>query len=717
MQALWETCLTFKATEQGGVGPEVRVFSYTTGGYRRNVGHGPVGPPARNDVVRLNGIRLVWPLGAALLVVLSACAGNKGPTKGRAVKPEVTRDVPSALRGTIGSEASLTKRAKPILVSGFGLVVGLPGTGGGELPQRVAGTMERQLGLMQMNKASDALVGTIFEGKTPGQMLRMKEVAVVIVYAQVVPGAPDATNFDVYVTSVNKGPDISLEGGVLWTTDLHPGPPSPTGAVTAKPIARAKGPIFINPFSDPSAKEGFSGQNGRVLGGGTVVNSLDLELVLDNESHSRATSMVGAINARFPQAGEPVARGKTARIIHVTVPPSYRDDAETFLQTLMHVQVQQGPAPEFAKRYVEALKSQPALSDELSWCLQALPQKAAVHFVRELYDSTETGIKMAGLRAGAGLGDALAAPALKQLAKEGPPTLRAEAVRLLGKLSAGPTVDVALKEQLNSKELSVRVAAYESLVARAEAIQLRRLRDMRQPLPPGVRLARREENAAPPAPAILELGAESLQGVKRRVIEGKFVLDVVPSGEPLVYVTQRGRPRIVVFGEKMELVKPCVVSAWNDRLMLASDSSTDDCRVYYKTLDRIDDAGDTWAGVAVSGKAPSDVASLVEFMAHVPSVEDPRPGLGLTYSEVVGALYAFQQGRAIGASFAVEEDLEQAKLLAQSRETAAPDRPDTKKDAATIKVFEPAVEPVPGPPAPKEPEPMVVPLPQPKVGN
>lgn len=657
--------------------------------------------------MKLNGIRLLWPLGAALCVSLIGCSG---PTKARAVQPTVIRDVPAVLRGTVGSEATLSKRAKPQLVSGFGLVAGLPGTGGGELPARIAATMERQLGLMQMNRSQDALIGTIFEGKNPAQILRMKEVAVVIVYALVVPGAPDGTNFDVYVTSVNKGPEISLDGGILYTTDLHPGPPSPSGSVTTKPIARARGPIFINPFSDPAAGEGISRQNGRILGGGTVANSMDLELILDNESHSRATSMTGAINARFPQSGQPVARGKTARIIHVTVPPAYRDDAEAFLETLLHVQVQQGSAPEFAKRYVEAMKKEPFLADELSWCLQALPQKAAVPFLRELYDSTEMGIRMAALRAGAALGDALAAPALKQIAKDGPQ--RAEAVKLLGKLTSGPSVDLALKDQLDASELSVRVASYEALVARSEAVQLRRLREMRQQrLPAGVRLTTRDDQ---PAPAILELSADTLQGVKRRVIEGKFVLDIVPSGDPLVYVTQRGRPRIVLFGDKLELAKPAMVAAWDNRLMLACDSPTDDYRVYFKTPDRVDEVGDTIPGVAVSGKAPSDLAAMVEFLAHTASIEDPRPGLGLTYSEVVGALYAFQRGGAIRANFAVEEDLDQAKLLAQSREAAAPDRPDTIKDKESLRVYAPVLDPVQGPPAPKEPEPMVVPLPQPK---
>ncbi len=237
------------------------------------------------------GIRLVGALGAALLLSSTVGCQSRKQVKARPVQPDIVRDVPAVLRGTIASEASLTQRARPELVSGYGLVVGLPGTGGGDLPPRVAATMERQLGLMDMNRSAEALQGTIFEGKTPSQILRMKEVAVVIVYAEVIPGAPNGTKFDVYVASVNKSPEMSPEGGILYTTELHPGPPAPTGGIQTKPIARARGPIFINPFSSTESRDGYTGQRGRVLGGGTIVNSLDLEIVLDNEPHSRAATM------------------------------------------------------------------------------------------------------------------------------------------------------------------------------------------------------------------------------------------------------------------------------------------------------------------------------------------------------------------------------------------------------------------------------------------
>src|SRR5262249_46055765 len=154
------------------------------------------------------------------------------------------------------------------------------------------------------------------------------------------------------------------------------------------------------------------------------------ELRLDNESHSRARSITSAINNRFPPdpGAEPVARGRTARIISVTVPGAYRERSREFVELLLHTQVDQSLPQEYARRYVDALKSQPYLGDELSWCLQALPQKAALPFLRELYDWPEMVPRLAALRAGAGLGDPLAVPALKQLARESPTPIRADAI-------------------------------------------------------------------------------------------------------------------------------------------------------------------------------------------------------------------------------------------------------------------------------------------------
>jgi hypothetical protein len=655
----------------------------------------------------------------AFTTSLAGCASE--PRRARDVRPPVVRDVPSALRGTIGTEATLA-RAEPVLISGYGLVVGLPGTGGGDLDERISATMERQLGLMGVGRASEELQGTPFEGMTPRQILRSRDVAVVVVYSAISPGAPEGATFDVYVSAVSPSPDVSLEGGLLWTTELRMGPPAPFGGYTTKEIATAYGPIFINPFAENSGGDGYGRNNGRILGGGRVVSSLPLQLIMDNEGHQRARSITSAINNRFPQqpGDEVTARGNMGRrgeqsygIIEIAIPRAYRHRSGEFLNLLAHIQIDSSVPQEFARRYVEALRNEPYLANSMRWCLQALPHKSSVPFLRNLYDDPQHSVRMAALRAGAGLNDALTAPHLKRLAKEGSREERIDAIEMLGGLTAGPTVDLALQEQLAAPELTVRIAAYEALASRAEQAQLERFRAYTASLPAAARVSMKDIQIDPRTQ--LEIPGDTLQGVRRRVVSRKFILDSVRSGDPLIYVTQSGRPRIVLFGDDLQIRKPSLVTAWGDRLMLVCDSPTDDVRILYRTADRFTVEGEVINGFTTTAKAPADLPSLIEFLAHAPSPEDPRPGLGMTYSQVVGALHAFQRGGAIDAAFAVEEDMLRARLQAATQSPEGEDRPETIQEAQErekVRVFDP-VTPQTLPRGAATPESNLVPLPPP----
>lgn len=666
----------------------------------------------------------------AVALALASCS-SKPPPQARKVDPPVVRDTPAALKGTVTSLAKL-QRADAVLISGYGLVVGVNGTGGGDLDTRIAATMERMLGLNEVGRNSDAFAGTPLEGKSPREVLRSKDVVVVIVYAAVVPGAPVGANFDVYVSAVNRSPDISLEGGMLWTTDLQLGPPRPFGGVKERQIAKAHGPIFINPFAEPGTRTAFGRSDGRVLSGGTVSNPLPLELVLDNESHSRVRAMVEAINNRFPeQPGESqTARGRSARVLEITVPSAYRERSNEFLNTLLHVQTDPSLPQEYARRYIETLKAQPGMADELRWCLQALPQRTAVPFLRDLYDYPELAPRLAALRAGSALDDKLAAPSLKMLAKEGPTPIRTEAIRLLGDLDAGPTVDIALREQLESDELSVRVAAYEALASRAEKLAVQRLLAQQERTPTAAHVSMPEQMAS--SSSGLEMPGNTPQGVHRRVIEHKFILDTIPGGKPMIYVTQQGRPRVVLFGDQLEISRPVLLSAWSGtrqeaaapgaeapslaRLVLTADTPTDQPRLLYRYPDRTDDLGNTIPGRTVTGHVSPKLPELIAFLAHTPTPEDSRPGLGMSYSEVVGALNEFQKGGAVAAHMAFEEDLLRLRLFHAAQQVETEDRPETLSQAHSLSVYDPVVDktaPEGTPPKPPVTQDLVVPLDKP----
>jgi hypothetical protein len=603
--------------------------------------------------------------GAGLAGLLGGCSSDHDKPKMAERPPPVVRDVPAPLRGTVGVEASL-RGADPTLVSGFGLVVGLNGTGGGDLPGPIQAAMERELAKGGIGKGGVLDTGPL-AGKSPKEVLRDPNVAVVIVEAAVPPGAPEGSLFDVAVRTLPGSTVTSLQGGTLWTTEMRLGPATTYGQTRTRRIADARGPVLVNPFA---GSDGHSDTRtvGRVLGGGTVTEGLKMELVLDNESWSRASAIQNAINNRFPQGPgdrDSTAHGRNASSLAISVPHAFAKKTVEFTQLLMAVRIDPAAPQEAAKYYVEELKRTPALAGDLSLCLEALG-KVAVPFVAGMYEFPEPAPRMAALRAGAKLGDARTLPFLRDMAMSGPGGLRAEAIELMGALPTNPNVNLALWELVDSKELDVRVSAYEALAQRGDPL------------------------------------------VDRTELPGKATIDVVASHEPLIYVMQQVEPRIVIFGDGLKLRRGALVSMWDDRLMLTSDGESDPVRLRYN---------DPRSEHTLQGKPPEDLVKFTEFLGRKSTPSDPSPGLNLSYSQMVGALYELQRQGGVRASFATQRDRLLAQLYKASQTTQIQDRPDTTGAAVDdVMVFRPGAPAGEGaaeaePPKPTEPrKSMVVPL-------
>ncbi len=613
----------------------------------------------------------------ALALGTGACSSEPKQVRRVAPSPAIVRDVPRPLKDIIGAEATL-KGIDPTLVSGLGLVVGLAGTGGAEnLDPAVQATMERELARGGVGKGGTIQNYPGFEGMTPQQFLRSPDVAVVIVEAKVAPGAPEGMPFDVYVRTLPGSGVTSLEGGQLWTTELHIGPAAVFGAIKSRKIGAARGPIFINPFSAPSVNAKGDVQitrtSGRILGGGRVTSPLQIEMALDNDSFARARSIVSTINSRFPRgAGDdgPIARGRGNgggtsgyQSIALRIPQAYGAKPEEFLQLVRHMRVDPSAPEEFARQYVEDLKSTPELTEDLCWCLQAIG-KPALPFLAQMYDYPELRPRFAALRAGARLGDPRATPALIDLARKANPADRIGALRLLADMPGDPRINLAMRELVDDPNLDIRVAAYEGLRTRNDSLLVR--------IPIG--------ETSPP----------------------RFTLELLPAKEPMIYVTQQGEPRIVLFGgvdpsgngfasskyNGIRIRKPALLSVWDDRFMLSAEGKTSDLRVFYR---------DPRSGQVTQSKAPEDLAEFIEFLAHKSTPENPQPGLGMSYSQVVGVLYAMcPRGNepasnaasvdpralaALPATFATEEDRLRAEIYEAMQSTLLADRPENEGQA------------------------------------
>jgi hypothetical protein len=259
----------------------------------------------------------------------------------------------------------------------------------------------------------------------------------------------------------------------------------------------------------------------------------------------------------------------------------------------------------------------------------------------------------------------------------------------------GASVDLFLREQAGSPDLVIRSAAYDSLAHRAESMQI----SGRSASTAADQRANRPTQRQLRDEARWFLSGGSLQGIARRPVMGQMgaepvmVLDWAPFGSPLLYVTMHSQPKIILFGEHVRMRAPLTMSAWNDRLMIRSNEGGTEFGVYFRHPQ---------TGVATVWKFSGDVAELISFMARQPIDGEDRPGLSLSYSEIVGALAAIHQAGGLDADFTTERDRLAGQILAATRATRVDQRPETPGDV-------PEPDLVPGQ-VPEGFKPQVVPL-------
>jgi flagellar P-ring protein precursor FlgI len=117
--------------------------------------------------------------------------------------------------------------AVPVRLMGYGLVVGLDGTGDRAIGGQTAGqTVQSVVNLLRR-----------FNIEVPPDLLRMRNVAAVLVTAEVSPFLRPGGRFEIQVASM--GDARSLRGGVLYMTPLQADPGAP-------PVATAQGPLLVS---------------------------------------------------------------------------------------------------------------------------------------------------------------------------------------------------------------------------------------------------------------------------------------------------------------------------------------------------------------------------------------------------------------------------------------------------------------------------------------
>ena len=588
--------------------------------------------PSRCATALAIGIACGLALATVGLFAVAGCAS--GNPNGDPVPPPPAVEGPEFLHGTIGSYTR-PRGFEPVPVGGYGLVVNLPGSGSSDVPSFLRQSMERQ---MAQRGVGSTRYGMSYV--SPRRMLQSNDTAVVAVRGVIPPGAPRGSRFDLLVTALPGTQTTNLQGGQLWSVDLSSAGLS-EAMMMERPLARGQGSLIVDPIADdkPAEQQIELKRQAVILGGGVVSQDRPLHLVLNRPDWTRSRQIADRINERFPRepdAGRDTAVAQSDALIEINIPRRFESRPGELLRLIEHTYLQRTPGFEQqqARRLGQIVEQSPNTAENVSLTWQVLGRPALPQ-IAQYYQHSDRRVQGAALRAGARLGDHNAVDSIVQWAQSEDWRHRVEATMLMAYISNNGRIRQTLRQLLDDDDRRVRIAAYETLAA------------TRSPLVRKIPFGQ---------------GAEA-----------KFRLDLVPAEEPLVYITQVGIPRVVIFNPNATFKSDHLAQLWDNRLMLRRQEGQP-LEVFYQPYRR----GQEHRNPEHHHVAPT-VAHLVALLGHRPTMDEPEDGFDLSYSQVSHVLYNLHRMDALDADIEVRmSDL--ASVIADLSHRRAGRHPETGPD-------------------------------------
>ncbi|MEE9436370.1 MAG: flagellar basal body P-ring protein FlgI [Candidatus Adiutricales bacterium] len=208
-------------------------------------------------------------------------------------------------------------------IQGYGLIVGLNGTGdksGTKFTTQTLVNLLKRLGI-----------------QVPASSVRVKNVAAVMVTADLPPFVKPGSRIDILLSSV--GDATSLQGGTLLATPL-------TG-LDGKTYAIAQGPVSIGGFAVGGAAAGVQKNHptvGRISQGAIVerevpinwTNKKSMSIKLSNPDFTTALRVADLVNKKLGEAG---ARPLDSATVTFNVPEIFQNDLAVMVAGLENIEV------------------------------------------------------------------------------------------------------------------------------------------------------------------------------------------------------------------------------------------------------------------------------------------------------------------------------------------------------------------------------------------
>ncbi len=402
-----------------------------------------------------------------------------------------------------------------ITLRGVGMVTGLNGTGGDPSPSALRTQLQNEMSRRNVK-----------DGK---RILASQDTALVVVTAYLPAMVTKGQRFDVRVAIPPQANATSLKGGHLLETRLfEEANVEGRGALKGHEYALAGGAILTNLGVKGSLEE-RQGElmYGSIPGGAVSRTERDLSIVLRREKKGFRNSkrIADAVSERFNRYNNfgqkiPCAVAKQDDLISLKVHPQYINNFPRYQAVIRSIAFNES---EVARRIrVEKLARDimdPDKAQTAALQLEAIGD-SGIPFLKDALDSTDFEVKFQAAQALAYLGDASGISILSEAARD-QPAFRVYSFVAMSVIDDADSV-LALRDLMNSDSLETRYGAF------------RALKEL-DPNDPWLRPT---------------------------VFGSRFLLHVIDApGEPMVHVTRRRSPEVVVFGPEQQLQLPAVLNA------------------------------------------------------------------------------------------------------------------------------------------------------------
>jgi hypothetical protein len=465
-------------------------------------------------------------------------AENKEKSKDSKREKEEDNDFVNSIETPLLSEYISVEGNTVIVLRGVGFVTGLNGTGGDPSPSALRTQLQNEMARRGI--------------KNSKQILASPNTAMVVVTAYLPAMVRKGQRFDVRVALPPNSNAKSLKGGWLLETRMFEEQNvEGRGSLKGHEYAVAGGAILTSlGVKDNREERQAELMSGTIPGGAISKTDRDLSIVLrTNKRGSRNSERVAnAVSERFHTYNKygqriPCAKAKTDRLVELKTHEQYINNFDRYQDVIRRIAINESDVArrmrleQLARDIMEPDKCEKAAIE-----LEAIGNDA-IPFLKDALKSEHFAVRFLASESLAYLGESAGVSTLLEAAKT-QPAFRIYALVALSVVDDADAI-VALRELMSEPSLETRYGAFRAM-----------------------------KELDPRDPFLNPVG-----------FKDRFVMYVIESqGQPMVHVTRRRAPEVVLFGADQPLQLPVVLNAGSN-IRIIGELGRSDVEITHYALD------------------------------------------------------------------------------------------------------------------------------------